>query len=192
MRTTPPSSSPGRDPRLSPGWSAPAAPNCSKARSGLRPAHGKVELNGKPVNFVTRPRQHRAGIVYLSEDRKGKGLLLGAELGINLTLAALASSCAGMLIDRRKEAKALDDSIVEFDIRTRNKDLLAGQLSGGNQQKLLLAKMMLLDHSFRSSSSTSRRAASTSAPRNRSTSSSPSSCARAENRSSSSRPRCRR
>jgi len=50
-----------------------------------------------------------------------------------------------MLIDRRKEAKALDDAIAEFDIRTRDKELLAGQLSGGNQQKLLLAKMMLLD-----------------------------------------------
>jgi len=36
----------------------------------------------------------------------------------------------------------------DFDIRTGSKDLLAGQLSGGNQQKLLLAKMMLLDPSI--------------------------------------------
>jgi ribose transport system ATP-binding protein len=112
---------------------------------GLRPAHGKVKLNGKPVNFVTVRDSMRAGIVYLSEDRKGKGLLLAQNLGINLTLAALGQFLRGMLIDRRKEAKALDGAITEFDIRTRNKDLLAGQLSGGNQQKLLLAKMMLLD-----------------------------------------------
>ena len=112
---------------------------------GLRPAHGKVKLNGKPVNFVTVRDSMRAGIVYLSEDRKGKGLLLAQNLGINLTLAALGQFVRGLLIDRGKESKALDTSIAEFDIRTRNKDLLAGQLSGGNQQKLLLAKMMLLD-----------------------------------------------
>ena len=112
---------------------------------GLRPSHGKVRLNAKPVHFVTVRDSIRAGIVYLSEDRKGKGLLLGQNLGINLTLAALSQFVRGLLIDRRKEAKALDASIGEFDIRTRNKDLLAGQLSGGNQQKLLLAKMMLLD-----------------------------------------------
>ncbi len=48
-------------------------------------------------------------------------------------------------IDRKKEADALDGAIREFDIRTGRKDILAGQLSGGNQQKLLLAKMMMLD-----------------------------------------------
>jgi ribose transport system ATP-binding protein len=112
---------------------------------GLRASHGKVQLNGKPVQFVTVRDSMRAGIVYLSEDRKGKGLLLAQNLGINLTLAALGQFLRGLLIDRRKEAKALDSAIDEFDIRTRNKDLLAGQLSGGNQQKLLLAKMMLLD-----------------------------------------------
>ena len=112
---------------------------------GLRPAHGRMKLDGKPVQFVTVRDSMRAGIVYLSEDRKGKGLLLAQKLGINLTLAALGQFLRGMLIDRRKEAKALDDAIAEFDIRTRDKELLAGQLSGGNQQKLLLAKMMLLD-----------------------------------------------
>jgi ribose transport system ATP-binding protein len=51
----------------------------------------------------------------------------------------------GPLLDRAKESAALDEAIGEFDIRASRKDMLAGQLSGGNQQKLLLAKMMLLD-----------------------------------------------
>ena len=48
-------------------------------------------------------------------------------------------------IDGAAEAAALDRAIQDFEIRTGRKDVLAGQLSGGNQQKLLLAKMMLLD-----------------------------------------------
>jgi len=55
---------------------------------------------------------------------------------------------SGLQIDRNRERSALDDAIREFDIRTGRKDILAGQLSGGNQQKLLLAKMMMLDPSI--------------------------------------------
>ncbi|RCS25131.1 sugar ABC transporter ATP-binding protein [Phyllobacterium salinisoli] len=111
---------------------------------GLRPANGSVRLNGNAVQFKNSKQSMEAGIVYLSEDRKGKGLLLGQSLKINLTLAGLDKFVRGMLIDRRREDQALDQAIRDFDIRTRNRDLLAGQLSGGNQQKLLLAKMMLL------------------------------------------------
>jgi ribose transport system ATP-binding protein len=86
-----------------------------------------------------------AGVVYLSEDRKGKGLLLRQNLRVNLTLAALEKFSRGSFIDVPAEEKALDAAIKDFDIRTRSRDLLAGQLSGGNQQKLLLAKMMLAE-----------------------------------------------
>ncbi|PRD44284.1 ABC transporter ATP-binding protein [Phyllobacterium phragmitis] len=111
---------------------------------GLRPAQGTVRLNGNPVHFKDARQSMQAGIVYLSEDRKGKGLLLGQNLKINLTLAGLDKFVRGILIDRKREDRALDEAIRDFDIRTGNRDLLAGQLSGGNQQKLLLAKMMLL------------------------------------------------
>ncbi|CAM5458030.1 ribose transport system ATP-binding protein/rhamnose transport system ATP-binding protein [Aquamicrobium terrae] len=112
---------------------------------GLRPGRGTVRLNGQPVHFANVDGSLKAGIVYLSEDRKGKGLLLAKDLRTNLTLASLARFVRGLQIDRARETAALDKAIAEFDIRTGRKDLLAGQLSGGNQQKLLLAKMMMLD-----------------------------------------------
>ncbi len=87
----------------------------------------------------------RPGVVYLSEDRKGKGLLLKQNLRTNLTLAALDRFARGPFIDVPAEEAALDGAIRDFDIRARRRDLLAGQLSGGNQQKLLLAKMMLVE-----------------------------------------------
>lgn len=115
---------------------------------GLRSGKGNVRHNGKPVSFRNAHESLSAGIAYLSEDRKGKGLLLAKDIGINLTLASISKFVRGLQIDRRKERAALDDAIAEFDIRTGRKDILAGQLSGGNQQKLLLAKMMMLNPSI--------------------------------------------
>jgi ribose transport system ATP-binding protein len=112
---------------------------------GLKPGRGTLRLNGKPAHFANVDASLKAGIAYLSEDRKGKGLLLAEELSINLTLASLHKFRRGLQIDRARERAALDKAIAEFDIRTGRKDLLAGQLSGGNQQKLLLAKMMMTD-----------------------------------------------
>jgi ribose transport system ATP-binding protein len=66
-------------------------------------------------------------------------------LRVNLTLAALSRFRRGPFVDVPAEDVALDRAIKDFDIRTRRRDLLAGQLSGGNQQKLLLAKMMLTE-----------------------------------------------
>ncbi len=84
-----------------------------------------------------------AGLVYLTEDRKGKGLLLDEELAPNLTLAALARVHPSLMLDRRRESAALTEAVRDYDIRIRSIWLNAGQLSGGNQQKLLLAKVMM-------------------------------------------------
>jgi ribose transport system ATP-binding protein len=112
---------------------------------GLRPSRGTLTLDGRAVHFRHARDAMAAGVVYLSEDRKGKGLLLQQNLRTNLTLAALDRFARGPFVDVASEDDALDSAIRDFDIRTRRRDLLAGQLSGGNQQKLLLAKMMLVE-----------------------------------------------
>ncbi|MGO4570393.1 sugar ABC transporter ATP-binding protein [Microvirga sp. 2TAF3] len=112
---------------------------------GLRPGQGTTTLGGRPIHFKDAREAMAAGIVYLSEDRKGKGLLLQQNLRVNLTLASLEKFGRGSFIDVQAEDRALDTAIHDFDIRARRRDMLAGQLSGGNQQKLLLAKMMLAE-----------------------------------------------
>ncbi len=112
---------------------------------GLRPSTGRLSLNGSPIRFADARAAMRAGIVYLSEDRKGKGLLLEEGLRSNLTLAALDRFARGPLIDVPAEQTALEKAVDDFDIRVGSLDLLARQLSGGNQQKLFLAKMMLVE-----------------------------------------------
>ncbi len=116
-----------------------------EALFGLRKGGGEIRLDGRPQQWPDARAGMRAGAVYLTEDRKSKGLLLEETLATNLTLAALEKFRRGPVVDRAKEAKALDAAIQRFDIRVGDKALLAGQMSGGNQQKLLLAKMMQLN-----------------------------------------------
>lgn len=112
--------------------------------SRLRPSHGAVRLKGSPLSPRSPKDVMDAGLVYLSEDRKGKGLLLTKTLAMNLTLASLEKFQRASVIDQSKEQAALAQAFSDFDIRAKSSNMLAGQLSGGNQQKLLLAKMMLL------------------------------------------------
>jgi ribose transport system ATP-binding protein len=116
---------------------------------GLRPRSGRVTVGGAPLAPRSVRAARGAGVVYLTEDRKEKGLLLGKSLRENLTLLALdrflSPRYGGLTIDTGAEEVALTDAIAEFDIRVGDRNLTAGALSGGNQQKLLLAKTMLAE-----------------------------------------------
>ncbi len=114
---------------------------------GLRPAHARVELRGVPIEIHSQRQAIDAGIGYLTEDRKAKGLLLQERLAPNLTLSALARFHPRLALNRRREQDALGEAIRDYDIRVKTLKVTAGQLSGGNQQKLLLAKVLLTDPS---------------------------------------------
>jgi len=116
-----------------------------EALFGLRKGGGEIQLGGAAQRWSDARSAMNAGAVYLTEDRKGKGLLLEETVATNLTLAALDRFQRGPVVDRAKEVQALDQAIRRFDIRVGDKGILAGEMSGGNQQKLLIAKMLLLD-----------------------------------------------
>ncbi|MCB8881773.1 sugar ABC transporter ATP-binding protein [Acidisoma cellulosilytica] len=111
---------------------------------GLRPSEGAVSVMGKPVHIRSAADAARLGLAYLTEDRKGRGLLLRSRMRPNLTLLAL-DRFSRILIDEAAEDRALDQAIREFDIRAPSRTVAVGNLSGGNQQKLLLAKTMLIE-----------------------------------------------
>jgi ribose transport system ATP-binding protein len=109
---------------------------------GLRPrTGGTIELAGHPAEISSPREAAKQGLTYLTEDRKGKGLLLNYGLTVNLTLMALRRY-ARPLLDRRAEWRALRNTVGSFGIRTGDLGVRAGSLSGGNQQKLLLAKIL--------------------------------------------------
>ncbi len=111
---------------------------------GLRAATGQVRVHGRAVRIRDPSQAAALGLAYLTEDRKGHGLLLGQTMRPNLTLLALDRFCR-VLTDEAAEDRALDQAIRDFDIRAGSREVRVGQLSGGNQQKLLLAKTMLIE-----------------------------------------------
>ncbi|CAN7743123.1 sugar ABC transporter ATP-binding protein [Pseudorhodoferax sp. LjRoot39] len=112
---------------------------------GLRPARGRAWLNGQPLpgdgGFKNPRAAADAGLTYLSEDRKGRGLHVHMGLRENLTLMAL-QRYARPWLDPSAERRALEQAQRDFGIRTGSLDVPASALSGGNQQKLALARVL--------------------------------------------------
>ncbi|AZI43256.1 sugar ABC transporter ATP-binding protein [Deinococcus psychrotolerans] len=109
---------------------------------GLRPRTlGKVRIAGKAVRLNSPQDAARAGLVYLSEDRKGKGLLVDFKLRPNLTLMTL-EHYAHPLLNVKAEQVALTKAVGDYGIRSGRLDVPASALSGGNQQKLALARIL--------------------------------------------------
>ncbi len=109
---------------------------------GLRErSGGQVFLQGKERRLRSPRQAARHGLTYLSEDRKGKGILLAFGMRQNVTLMAL-ERYAHPLLSPQAERRAVDAAIREFGIRAGNPDSPASALSGGNQQKLALAKVL--------------------------------------------------
>ena len=111
---------------------------------GVRETEGHVRINGEATRIRNPEQAMDAGLVYLPEDRKEHGLILTLDMRRNLTLLALRKF-KRILIDRKAEEAALTRAIEEFDIRAPSRDVLVGNMSGGNQQKVLLAKIMLAE-----------------------------------------------
>lgn len=109
---------------------------------GLRPRSGGCfVLEGRPIELKSPSQALSHGIVYLSEDRKGKGLHVNMELRANLTLMAL-ERYAHPLLDPGAETRAFAEEAKRFNIRGGAAESKASALSGGNQQKLALAKIL--------------------------------------------------
>jgi ribose transport system ATP-binding protein len=112
---------------------------------GLRPkTSGKVYVHGQEVQIHSLQDAVKHKIAYLTEDRKGKGLIVNMQLRPNLTLLSL-DKYSRPFLDFRAEARALEKAVDDYDIRVPRLDTKASTLSGGNQQKLVLAKIMELE-----------------------------------------------
>jgi len=103
---------------------------------------GKITFSGIETRFKSVAAARDAGVVYLTKDRKEKGLLLNEGMRTNLTLLSLPKFVRNMLLNSKLENDALARAIRRFDIRSRDPEVKAKDMSGGNQQKLLLAKVM--------------------------------------------------
>ncbi len=114
-------------------------------RSYGRNVTGRAFMDGKPVDLSTVARAIRAGLAYVTEDRKHLGLLLGEDVRKNVTLANLGDVSRHAVIDDMRELAVADDYRGRMRIRCASVYQEAGSLSGGNQQKVVLSKWLFSD-----------------------------------------------
>lgn len=124
---------------------------------GLYEAGGTVEFDGKPIPLNNPRSCLDANIAFVSEDRRGVGLLLDETLEWNVAFPAMQvqnkflKKYLGGLIKWRDE-KAIGDItdkyIDELKIKCTGSKQKARELSGGNQQKVCLAKAFALEPKF--------------------------------------------
>jgi ABC-type sugar transport system ATPase subunit len=107
------------------------------------PDGGVVELDGKPIDLRSPSAAMRAGIMYLTEDRKRDGLLLNRSVTENITLAHPPGGYG--LLNRRRESEIAGEHVARLRIRTTSGDRLVRLLSGGSQQKVLVARALETD-----------------------------------------------
>ena len=104
---------------------------------------GKIKINGKEVHLNTVKEAIAHGLAYVTEDRKGNGLILPNAIKMNISLANLAEvSNKQGVIDTDKEYEVAKDYKKELKIKCPTVEQHVNNLSGGNQQKVLLAKWM--------------------------------------------------
>ena len=106
---------------------------------------GELYINGKQMRITNERQAIEAGLAYVTEDRKGNGLVLPQTIAVNTTLARLDKVCSGSVIDTVKENMAAEEYREKLKTKTPSVQQAAGNLSGGNQQKVLLAKWMFAD-----------------------------------------------
>lgn len=103
---------------------------------------GVISLNGKPLAIKHPSDAVKAGIGFITEDRKEKGLVLNASIRENIALTNLKTISNNGFISGSKENKLVADLINRLHVRTTGEEQEVKSLSGGNQQKVVIAKWL--------------------------------------------------
>ena len=106
---------------------------------------GQVLLGGKQIDTSTVQRAVKSGLAYVTEDRKGYGLVLNEDIKKNITLANLPGVSHGIVIDAGRESSVASGFRQRLRIRCSSVFQHVVNLSGGNQQKVVLSKWLFAD-----------------------------------------------
>ena len=106
---------------------------------------GQIFIQGKEVHLNSVQDAIKHKLAYVTEDRKGNGLILSNPIKINTTLANLGAVSNKTVIDKDKEYSVAVDYKEKLKTKCPTVEQNVGNLSGGNQQKVLLAKWMFAD-----------------------------------------------
>ncbi|QBQ63716.1 sugar ABC transporter ATP-binding protein [Actinobacillus indolicus] len=107
---------------------------------------GEIYVRNKKVVIRDPSDSIKAGIAYLSEDRKLNGVAVRMSIRENITMASMDKVCDQLgIISHNEELKASDTFIKKMEIKTPTPEQLVNNLSGGNQQKVVIGKWLFRD-----------------------------------------------
>jgi putative multiple sugar transport system ATP-binding protein len=106
--------------------------------------NGTMLLNNEKKHFKHPKDAIQAGLAYVSEDRKGDGLILIEDIKRNISMANLSGISKSFVIDENKESDIANGYKISVGIKTPSVEQIVGNLSGGNQQKVSLSKWLFV------------------------------------------------
>lgn len=129
-----------------------------RALAGLEPkSSGRVVLSGKQFRLGSTLRSRKAGVYFVSNDRKGEGLFLTFTNSRNLTATRLPILAKASIISRSVLKKSAETLMQLAGVDKSRRTMTVDSLSGGNQQKIFIGrnlnhpkmKLLLLDEPTR-------------------------------------------
>ena len=106
---------------------------------------GELYKDGKRLNLHSISQAIDAGLAYVTEDRKGDGLILSDSIKHNLTMSRPAFISKHGVLDMDRETVRAKELRVQLGIKAPTVEQLVGNLSGGNQQKVLVGKWIFAE-----------------------------------------------
>jgi len=106
--------------------------------------NGEMYVNGKRRQFGHPQEAIAAGVAYVTEDRKGDGLILIQDVKQNITLANLREISRRGVVNNNAEVKVANEYKGSLNIKTPTVEQKVINLSGGNQQKVSVAKWLFV------------------------------------------------
>ncbi len=106
--------------------------------------NGDLIIKGKKRQFGHPHDAIRSGLAYVTEDRKGDGLILIQDVKQNITLANLLEIAQRGVVDDNAEIVVATDYKESLNIKTPTVEQTVQNLSGGNQQKVSLGKWLFV------------------------------------------------
>lgn len=119
---------------------------------GIYPATGEIVYESEALELNNTYKTLSKDIAFVSEDRKGFGLLLEESIELNIVITAmqiqdkfLKNYIVSKMMAKKEIREYGNQMIKDLDIRCTGPTQLAGRLSGGNQQKVCLARALTLN-----------------------------------------------
>ena len=104
---------------------------------------GRIAVRGQAIHPAVVRHAYRAGVVLVPADRRASAIVPGLSVRANLTLPVHSEAGRAGMRRIRRERQLAREYVEALGIRPANTEVLAGNLSGGNQQKLALARALV-------------------------------------------------